>query len=82
MYISKEKYEAIKQKHVIISDADANRAFEFVWDILIAEVDATKEVAPNATKAIDQLKTSAYDVFHAGSDIEDGIFDEDWDSED
>lgn len=62
--VSKEQFEEIvKQYEITLFDSvDVCNALWFVYDILIAEADATKEAEPYATVTIERLEKAAYEV--------------------
>lgn len=78
MYISREKFDEIKNEHnnVIVLDNDVVAAFQFVYSVLIAESDTLKEECPSATATIQRLEAAAYEVFSVQEEIESEIFSE------
>lgn len=75
MTISKEKVHAIAKKYgsTIINDDDAENAFRFVWDILVAEADALREKEPYAFVTINEVEHSAYCVNDLMDDISEAM---------
>jgi len=67
MILSREKYDEILAKYVM-DDSDAEKAFDFVHDVLAAEADETERKVPYATRTIADLNEAAYTVFTSGSD--------------
>lgn len=78
MYISKEKFQEICQKHstLLVLDSDATEALSFVQELLEAEADAIKAVEPEATNSIDRLNAAAYEVFSISGDMDNEVFSE------
>lgn len=76
MYMPKEKFEEIKYRHspTITTDDDVGVAFEFVRDLLEAEVEALKEKCAYATNSIRDMEKAAHEVFSMLGDIENGEF--------
>lgn len=71
MYITKEKFDEIKQNHrtLLVLEDDVEEAIEFVWELLTAEADALKEKCAYATKSIAEMEKAAYQVFEVQSEI-------------
>lgn len=76
MLISKKRFEEIKHRHniTIITDDDVGVAFEFVQELLEAEVDALKEEYPHATNSIRDMEKAAYEVSNIGNEIKNDEF--------
>lgn len=75
MNISKEKVREIAKKFnsTIFNEDDAKRAFWFVWEIICAEYDATKEKEPYAKNALDRLETAEHEVFDLMDEVEEAM---------
>ncbi len=79
LYLTKEQFEKIKSKYsnLLIMDSDPTDAFDFVYDVLIAESDALKEQESHATNSIAKLEDAAYNVYDIGRSVDNGEFRED-----
>lgn len=76
MYMSKQKFNEIKQKHntLLIMDTDVSEALEFVQELLEAEAVALKEKCPYATRSIADMESAAHQVFDVQGEIENEQF--------
>lgn len=76
MYMTKEKFDEIKKKYptLLVMDGDVNEAFEFVWDVLVAEADALKEKCAYATRSIAEMESAAYQVNNMQNEVENEEF--------
>lgn len=75
LYMSEEKFAEICRDYstTILDDGDANNAFWFVYDLLLAEAEALKAKEPWATATIARLEAAAHEVFMMESDITDAF---------
>lgn len=78
MYMSKQKFNEIKQKHntLLIMDADVSEALEFVQELLEAEAVALKEKCSYATRSISDMESAAHQVFDVQGEIENEQFED------
>lgn len=76
MYMSKQKFNEIKQKHntLLIMDTDVSEALEFVQELLEAEAAALKEKCSYATRSIADTESAAHQVFDVQREIENEQF--------
>ncbi len=76
MYMTKEKFDEIKQKHstLLVLDGDVAEAFEFVQELLEAEADALKEKCAYATRSIAETESAARQVFDMRCEIDNEHF--------
>lgn len=76
MYMSKQKFDEIKQKHntLLILDTDVSEALEFVQELLEAEAKALKEKYSYATRSIADTENAAHQVFDMQGEIENEQF--------
>lgn len=73
MCMTKEKFAEIKQKYGLLDD-DVGKAFDLVQEMLEAEVDATREKYPYATRSIYETEVAVHQVFDMHMDIENELF--------
>lgn len=73
MTISKEKVKEIAKKHLILSDAEAENAFYFVWEILCEEHDALKESEPYAVATIQNLERAEHEVYDLMDEVTEAL---------
>ena len=78
MTLTKEEFDRIVKKYntLLILDDDAGDAFDFVTEVLDAEIDALRERCPYATRTIDQLEEARHVVWDIGGDAYNEEFDE------
>lgn len=78
MVMPKEKFSEIKKKYstLLVLDEDTAEAFNFVQDMLEAEVDALKERCAYATRTIADIEAAARQVSDMRSEIENDHFGE------
>lgn len=69
--MTREKFEELRRKYktVLILDDDVFEALDFVQELLEAEADATEQIAPHATRYIQNMNKAAYEVFSLYTEI-------------
>ena len=78
MTLTKQEFDRIVQRYnnLLILDVDACEAFDFVTEVLDAEIDALRERCPYATRTIAALEEARHAVWDIGGDAGNEDFDE------
>lgn len=76
MYITKEKFDEIREKYstLLIVNSDVVDALNFVQELLEAEADAIQAAEPDATFTIDRINAAAYEVFDICGEVDNERF--------